>query len=88
MREICGIAKENQVFLVGGIAEREGSSIYCTLIIVNPDGSFQRHRKLKPTFEERLVWSDGDSKGLKVIQSQVSSIKWSVWILLLERWER
>ncbi len=60
------LADELGIMLVGGIAEKEGSSIYCTLLTINNKGVILgRHRKIKPTYEERLVWADGDGLGLK-----------------------
>jgi len=60
------LAKELGIMLMGGIAEKEGGSIYCTLITISKDGVILgRHRKIKPTYSERLVWADGDGLGLK-----------------------
>lgn len=48
-------------------ADRGGHSIYCTLVHINAEGEIcSVHRKLQPTFEERLVWSPGDGHGLRV----------------------
>ena len=55
------------VFVYLGIAERapSGGSVYCTLAAIDPArGVVSTHRKLKPTFGERLVWADGDGRGL------------------------
>lgn len=50
-------------------AERGGFSLYATLVYIAPDGSIgSSHRKLMPTYEERLVWSPGDGNGLRVHQ--------------------
>lgn len=56
-------------FVYLGVAERStsGASIYCSLVAIDPtDGIVGVHRKLKPTFGERLVWADGDGAGLVV----------------------
>ena len=47
--------------------ERGGHSLYCSLVYIDPDGDIGSvHRKLMPTYEERLVWSIGDGHGLQV----------------------
>ena len=48
-------------------ADRGGFSLYATLVYIAPDGSIgSSHRKLMPTYDERLVWSPGDGHGLRV----------------------
>ena len=45
--------------------DRGGHSLYCSLVYL-ADGEVQNiHRKLMPTYEERLVWSPGDGHGLQ-----------------------
>jgi len=47
--------------------DRGGSSLYCSLVYIDQEGIIQNvHRKLQPTYEERLVWSPGDGHGLQV----------------------
>ena len=47
--------------------DRGGHSLYCSLVYVDPEGSIQSvHRKLMPTYEERLTWAPGDGHGLRV----------------------
>lgn len=48
-------------------ANRGGHSVYCSLIYIDQEGKIASvHRKLVPTYEERLVWSNGDGHGLTV----------------------
>ncbi len=48
-------------------ADRSRHSLYCSLVYINPKGKIASvHRKLVPTYEERLVWSNGDGNGLQV----------------------
>jgi nitrilase len=72
---------------MGGIAEKEGSSIYCTLLTIGQDGAILgRHRKVKPTYEERLVWADGDGLGLRTYSlkdARVGGLNcWENWLPL------
>ncbi|UCH36989.1 MAG: carbon-nitrogen hydrolase family protein [Candidatus Bathyarchaeota archaeon] len=61
--------KQNNIMLIGGISEKESGSIYCTLITIGQSGELLgRHRKIKPTYEERLVWADGDHHGLRTYE--------------------
>jgi len=58
---------EANVFTYLGVVERaaSGGSIYCSLVAIDPrEGVVSVHRKLKPTYGERLVWADGDGAGL------------------------
>lgn len=45
--------------------DRSGHSLYCSFVYIDKTGSIRSvHRKLQPTYEERLVWSPGDGAGL------------------------
>lgn len=55
--------------VVIGVAERAedraGHTIYCSRVFINADGKVDSvHRKLMPTYEERLSWGIGDGAGL------------------------
>lgn len=66
---LCKVAAENGIAVYLGIIERpedrSGHSLYCSLVYIDQQGSIQSvHRKLVPTYEERLSWSPGDGHGL------------------------
>ena len=68
---LCRLAKALHIAIYAGCAERAmdrgGHSIYCSLVYINEEGSIRSvHRKLMPTYEERLAWSIGDGNGLQV----------------------
>ena len=69
--EVCNLAKQHNIAIYLGLmeraADRGGHSIYCSLAYINQEGSIESmHRKLMPTYEERLTWASGDGNGLKV----------------------
>ena len=85
--EMCDISMKHGVMLVGGILERGGSSVYATLLTIGFDGKILgRHRKIKPTFDERLLWADGDTEGLRTYETPEGPIGglncWENWIPL------
>ena len=68
---ICSLAKQHHIAIYLGIIERPldrgGHSLYASLVYINQEGSIQSvHRKLQPTYEERLTWAPGDGNGLRV----------------------
>ena len=68
---ICQAAAERQIAVVLGCIERApdrgGHSLYCSRVYVDPQGEILSvHRKLVPTYEERLTWASGDGHGLRV----------------------
>lgn len=68
---ICEAAKKYGISIYLGTIERArdrgGHSLYCTLFYINGQGQVKSaHRKLQPTYEERLAWAPGDGNGLQV----------------------
>ncbi|MBE7535100.1 MAG: carbon-nitrogen hydrolase family protein [Anaerolineales bacterium] len=68
---LCSAAKEFGVAVILGCIERPldrgGHSLYASLVYIDSNGAIQSvHRKLMPTYEERLTWSPGDGHGLRV----------------------
>jgi len=69
LKIVCQQAKAHSVAVYLGTIERpqdrSGMSLYCSMVYIDKKGVIQSvHRKLMPTFEERLVWSAGDGHGL------------------------
>ena len=68
---LCEAARQGRIAVALGCierpADRGGHSLYASLVYVSPEGVIQSvHRKLMPTYEERLTWSPGDGHGLRV----------------------
>ena len=71
LESICKLAKKHRMAIYLGIMERAknrgGHSIYATLVYINQEGEIKSaHRKLQPTYDERLTWAPGDGNGLQV----------------------
>ncbi|NAS31369.1 carbon-nitrogen hydrolase family protein [Flavobacteriaceae bacterium R38] len=69
--EVCALAKEHKIAIYLGSIERAQNrgahSLYCSLVYIDQEGEIQSvHRKLQPTYEERLTWAPGDGNGLRV----------------------
>ncbi len=68
------MARARAVYLVIGVVEREGGTLYCT-VLFGPDGAFLgKHRKLMPTAAERLVWGYGDGSTLPVFDTAIGKL--------------
>ncbi len=87
-----GMARESEVTLVIGITERveHGAgrgTLYNSLLTIGPDGALlNHHRKLVPTYTERLVWGGGDAEGLRAVDTPAGRVGglvcWEHWMPL------
>ena len=87
---IAALARELDIVLVVGAHERvaggPGSgTLYNALLTYGPDGTLlNHHRKLVPTYTERLLWGPGDTAGLKVVDTPLGRISglvcWEHWM--------
>lgn len=71
LKSLCALAQKHAIAIYLGCAERAmdrgGHTVYCSLVYIDQAGQIQSvHRKLMPTYEERLVWGIGDGHGLQV----------------------
>ncbi|MGE5263223.1 MAG: carbon-nitrogen hydrolase family protein [Acidobacteriota bacterium] len=71
-------AREAEAYLAIGVIERDESSrgtLYCTLLYFGPDGRLLgKHRKLKPTAAERLIWGEGDGTTLTIVPTEFGKV--------------
>lgn len=66
-------------YLAIGVTERDtqfsGGTLYCTLLYFAPDGRLiGKHRKIKPTAAERLIWGEGDGSTLTVLDTELGKL--------------
>ncbi|MGD2269466.1 MAG: carbon-nitrogen hydrolase family protein [Desulfobacterales bacterium] len=72
-------AQDADVYLAIGVIERDGDysrgTLYCTMLFFSPAGKLMgKHRKLKPTGAERLIWGEGDGSTLPVFETVIGRI--------------
>jgi len=89
--DLCRVAADRKIGVYVGCIERAldrgGHSLYCALVYIDAEGIIQStHRKLMPTYEERLTWSAGDGHGLRVHRLAPFSVGglncWENWMPL------
>jgi nitrilase len=81
------VASTTGSYLVMGVHERQGGTLYNTTLYIDRDGQgFKLHRKLVPTYTERLVWGRGDGSTLSVLDTDYGVlgglICWEHWMPL------
>jgi len=81
------IARRTTCGLVVGAHEREGGTLYNSQIFIAGDGdTFKVHRKLVPTYTERMIWGRGDGSGLHSLDTDYGVVGglicWEHWMPL------
>ncbi|MBW1784408.1 MAG: carbon-nitrogen hydrolase family protein [Deltaproteobacteria bacterium] len=73
--ELCHGAREADVYVVIGVNEKLGTQMgtmwNTNLLIDNQGNILGKHRKLVPTFAEKMIWSRGDGSGLRVWETDL-----------------
>ena len=70
------VARETGVFVVTGLVERCGGSLYCAVVYVCPRlGCLGKRRKVMPTGSERLVWAQGSPSTLRAVTTTIKGVK-------------
>ncbi|KAF2086016.1 carbon-nitrogen hydrolase [Saccharata proteae CBS 121410] len=71
---LCAAAARHRIYVSVGISEKvrwSSATLFNANLIIGPDGRILvHHRKLMPTFFEKLVWAQGDGKGLEVVEAE------------------
>lgn len=91
LKTIVEASRDHRVFTYVGVAERRTGpargTVHCTLVGIDPErGIVSAHRKLMPTFGERLMWGIGDGHGLRVHDTAGAKVGglncWENWMPL------
>jgi nitrilase len=76
--QLCAAAREHDCVVVIGVNERDPrvlGTLYNTNIVISADGVILgRHRKLVPTWAEKLTWAGGDGSSLRVYDTPVGPL--------------
>jgi len=91
-RALGDVAREHGVTIVVGVTERIAAGVgrgtlYNSLLTFGPDGTLlNHHRKLVPTYTERMVWGPGDAQGLHATDTPAGRVGglicWEHWMPL------
>ncbi|KAJ5744150.1 Carbon-nitrogen hydrolase [Penicillium manginii] len=69
------IASETGVFIVTGVVERVGGTLYCAVVYVDPmRGILGKRRKVMPTGSERLIWGQGSASTLRAVTTVLNGV--------------
>jgi nitrilase len=72
---LAATAREHCIWLAVGVNELDRGTIYNALLLYSPEGRLAlHHRKLVPTNHERLVWGQGDGRGLRAVETPLGRV--------------
>ena len=72
---VMAAAREAGCFVCIGLNERDGGTLYNTLLFIDAEGRIAgKHRKLVPTASERLIWGQGDGSTLPVVETAAGRV--------------
>lgn len=71
--QLAELSKELEIYLSIGVTEKNGQGIdgtlHCSNLFFGPEGYLGRHRKLKPTSAERVIWGEDDGSTITVVDT-------------------
>ncbi|KNA13157.1 hypothetical protein SOVF_119350 isoform A [Spinacia oleracea] len=72
---LAAMAGKYKVHLVMGVIERDGYTLYCSVLFFDPQGRYMgKHRKIMPTALERIIWGFGDGSTIPVFETPIGKI--------------
>lgn len=78
IEKLCMAARRHGIVVSIGITEGTDASVGClwnSNLLIGSDGTIlNHHRKLVPTFFEKLVWANGDGRGLRVVATEIGRL--------------
>jgi len=75
--QLAQLSEETKTYLVIGVTEKDkiSDTLYCSLLYFSPEGKLiHKHRKIKPTAAERIIWGEGDGSDLNVLDTSIGKI--------------
>lgn len=82
---LCKAAQKARVNVVMGLNEKDGRTLYNSMVYISETGEIlANHRKLVPTFTERMIWGRGDGSTLSVVDTSIGRVGglvcWEHWM--------
>ncbi|QGY32806.1 carbon-nitrogen hydrolase family protein [Pantoea cypripedii] len=78
IKALCNAAARHDILICMGFSERSPVSVGClwnSSVLIDQSGQIiNHHRKLVPTFYEKMVWAPGDGAGLKVCETRIGRV--------------
>lgn len=87
VKKISESARKNKIYVCVSATEKEGGSLYLTQLWFNPNGDLiGKHRKLKPSGGERIIWGEGDGSMMPCFDTEIGNLGglmcWEHWVPL------
>ena len=75
VQRISEAARRNRIHVCASMSELDGGSLYLTQLWFNSNGDIiGKHRKMRVTSGERLVWGDGDASMMQVHETEIGNL--------------
>ena len=86
LKKLLEMAQKTDTHIIMGAHELLGGTLYNTMIFIDKTEKFKVHRKLMPTYTERMIWGRGDGSTLAVLPTEYGNIGglicWEHWMPL------
>jgi predicted amidohydrolase len=84
LTKLLETAKKTESYVIIGANAKQGGTIYNTLIYIDKNGKYKLHRKLVPTYTERLIWGRGDGSTITSMKTEFGTVGglicWEHWM--------